>query len=212
MNVEDCRYTVCRGVLSRAWSKREKMAITKTIHDLLTEKGIRFLKKCTVFQYWYLAAPKVGRDKIGHFLCSLRAVDKDHYCDSASTTSAWKSTETTKPSLPKAANVGVEVTKQQTSSDSSSQCVSTSPDGQTLSGSLLPASPGQQETIGDARSTLRLSHSIAGDIEKEFTKCCSVAVFKDAINSNTPVATKESHRTISHCISWTGLYDCADTN
>lgn len=44
------------------------MQITKTILDLLLESGARFLKKCPIQQYWYVAKAKVGRDKIGHFL------------------------------------------------------------------------------------------------------------------------------------------------
>lgn len=51
-----------------ASSKKTKMQITKIILDLLTEAGVRFLKKCPTQQYWYVGGPKVGRDKIGHFL------------------------------------------------------------------------------------------------------------------------------------------------
>lgn len=49
-------------------SKREKMQITKTILEVLTQQGIRFLKKSNAHQHWYVADQKVARDKIGHFL------------------------------------------------------------------------------------------------------------------------------------------------
>jgi hypothetical protein len=53
---------------NQATSKSAKMQTTKKILDLLTQSGVRFLKKCPVYQTWHLANPKVGRDKIGHFL------------------------------------------------------------------------------------------------------------------------------------------------
>lgn len=53
---------------THAKSKKDKMHITKTVLNLLTHSGVRFLKKCPIYQYWYIAGPKVGRDKIGHFL------------------------------------------------------------------------------------------------------------------------------------------------
>lgn len=53
---------------ANAKSKSEKIKITKAIMDLLNEKGVRFLKKSSVYQIWYVADQKVGRDKIGHFL------------------------------------------------------------------------------------------------------------------------------------------------
>lgn len=53
---------------SEAQSKKAKMQITKTILVRLNASGVRFLKKSSVYQYWYVAEPKVARDKIGHFL------------------------------------------------------------------------------------------------------------------------------------------------
>ena len=52
----------------RAESKKEKMKISKAALDELTSSGVRFLKKHPVYQHWYVASEKVGRDKIGHFL------------------------------------------------------------------------------------------------------------------------------------------------
>lgn len=51
-----------------ASTKKDKMQITKTILDLLTQRGIRFLKKEAQSDSWYVAEPKVARDKVGHFL------------------------------------------------------------------------------------------------------------------------------------------------
>jgi hypothetical protein len=42
------------------------MEITRQIHKVLTEAGVRFLKKSPIYQYWYEADSKVERDKIGH--------------------------------------------------------------------------------------------------------------------------------------------------
>lgn len=53
---------------NQAQSKREKMQIIKAILDLLIARGVRFLKKSSVDQCWYVADQRVARDKIGHFL------------------------------------------------------------------------------------------------------------------------------------------------
>jgi hypothetical protein len=53
---------------NQATSKSEKMKISKKIVELLTQSGVRFLKKCPIYQNWYVGGPRVGRDKIGHFL------------------------------------------------------------------------------------------------------------------------------------------------
>jgi hypothetical protein len=54
---------------SNAQSKKQKMQITQLILSRLCASGVRFLKKeCSVYQSWYVAEPKVARDKIGHFL------------------------------------------------------------------------------------------------------------------------------------------------
>lgn len=50
------------------FSRNDKIALTKSILDALTESGTRFLKKCPILQQWYIAEPKVARDKIGHIL------------------------------------------------------------------------------------------------------------------------------------------------
>lgn len=52
-----------------AESKPAKMRVSKAAFDELTISGVRFLKRHTVGQYWYVAtSQRVGRDKIGHFL------------------------------------------------------------------------------------------------------------------------------------------------
>jgi hypothetical protein len=56
------------GAYAKAELKAEKMSIVKRIVNLLSDKGMRFLKKSSVYKYWYVASQKVGRDKIGHFL------------------------------------------------------------------------------------------------------------------------------------------------
>jgi hypothetical protein len=53
---------------AKAHSKVEKMCIVKHIVNLLSFKGMRFLKKSAVHNQWYVASQKMGRDKIGHFL------------------------------------------------------------------------------------------------------------------------------------------------
>ena len=51
-----------------AESKKEKMKRSKAALDELTSSGVRFLKTHPVYQHWYVASERVGRDKIGHFL------------------------------------------------------------------------------------------------------------------------------------------------
>jgi hypothetical protein len=53
---------------AKAHSKVVKMCIVKHIVDLLSFKGMRFLKRSAVHNQWYVASQKMGRDKIGHFL------------------------------------------------------------------------------------------------------------------------------------------------
>jgi hypothetical protein len=53
---------------AHAESKKEKMQISKAAMDELVQSGVRFLKKHPVYQHWYVADEKVGRDRIGHFL------------------------------------------------------------------------------------------------------------------------------------------------
>jgi hypothetical protein len=63
---------------SRAASKKEKMRVSKAAYDELTMAGVRFLKKHPIYQYWYVADQKVGRDKIGHFLRQRRQKNLDN--------------------------------------------------------------------------------------------------------------------------------------
>jgi hypothetical protein len=53
---------------AKAQSKVVKMLIVTHIVNLLSFKGMRFLKKSDVHNHWYVASQKMGRDKIGHFL------------------------------------------------------------------------------------------------------------------------------------------------
>lgn len=62
---------------SQAASKKEKMRVSKAAYDEVTMAGVRFLKKHPIYQYWYVADQKVGRDKIGHFLRQRRQKNLD---------------------------------------------------------------------------------------------------------------------------------------
>jgi hypothetical protein len=53
---------------ANAQSKVDKIYIVRRIVNLLFLKKMRFLKKSSNFNCWYVASQKVGRDKIGHFL------------------------------------------------------------------------------------------------------------------------------------------------
>jgi hypothetical protein len=57
-----------------AITKSEKMKATKKIMQEVLSLGSRFLKRDPIFQQWYLANTKAGRDKISHCLRELRTI------------------------------------------------------------------------------------------------------------------------------------------
>jgi hypothetical protein len=63
---------------ANAQTKKDKMQITKTILDLLTQRGVRFLKKEVETGAWYVTESKVARDKVGHFLRLHLPKNYDH--------------------------------------------------------------------------------------------------------------------------------------
>lgn len=58
---------------AHAQSKSEKKLVTQNIIDLFTARGIRFLRQLLGSEDWYVADPKVARDKIGNLLRYLLA-------------------------------------------------------------------------------------------------------------------------------------------
>ena len=53
---------------SEAATRTEKVKVTRAAYDEVIRPGARFLKKDPIFQKWFLASPKVGRDKISYTL------------------------------------------------------------------------------------------------------------------------------------------------